>query len=57
MQYDKILAFMEKEKEYGIWDFCELLNLKEGRTKVILQGLSDYIEMTGSKKDRRYKKK
>lgn len=57
MQYDKILAFMEEGKEYGIWDFCELLNLKESRTKVILQGLSDHIEMVGSNRDRRYKKK
>ena len=36
MQYDKILAFMEEGKEYGIWDFCELLGLKESRTKDIL---------------------
>lgn len=57
VQYDKILAFMETGKEYGIWDFCELLNLKESRTKVILQGLSDYIEVVGSNRDRRYKKK
>ena len=57
MQYDKILAFMEEGKEYGIWDFCELLDSKESRTKVILQGLSDYIEMVGSNRDRRYKKK
>lgn len=57
MQYDKILAFMETGKEYGIWDFCELLNLKESRTKVILQGLSDYIEVVGGNRDRRYKKK
>ena len=57
MQYDKILAFMEAGKEYGIWDFCELLDLKESRTKVILRGLSDYIEMVGSNWDRRYKKK
>ncbi|MCM1091263.1 MAG: putative DNA binding domain-containing protein [Muribaculum sp.] len=57
MQYDKVLAFMEEGKEYGIWDFCELLGLKESRTKVILQGLSDYIEIVGSNRDRRYKKK
>ena len=57
LQYDKILAFMEEGKEYGIWDFCELLNLKESRTKVILQGLSDDIEMVGSNRARRYKKK
>ncbi|MCM1325387.1 MAG: putative DNA binding domain-containing protein [Bacteroidales bacterium] len=57
MQYDKILAFMEEGKEYGIWDFCELLDLKESRTKKILQGLSGYIEIVGSNRDRRYKKK
>ena len=57
IQYDKILAFMEEGKEYGIWDFCELLNLKESRTKVILQGLSDDIEVIGSNRTRRYKKK
>ncbi len=57
MQYDKILAFMEDGKEYGIWDFCKLLNLKESRTKDILKGLSDYIELVGSNRDRRYKKK
>ena len=40
MQYDKILGFMEEGKEYGIWDFCELLGLKESRTKDILKELS-----------------
>ena len=44
-------------KEYGIWEFCELLGLKESRTKDILKGLSDRIEIIGSNRDRRYKKK
>ena len=57
MQYDRILEFMEDGKEYGIWDFCELLGLKESRTKDILKGLSDYIEIVGSNRDRRYKRK
>lgn len=57
MQYDKILGFMEEGKEYGIWDFCELLGLKESRTKDILKGLSDKIEIIGSNRDRRYRKK
>ena len=57
MQYDRILEFMEDEKEYGIWDFCELLGLKESRTKEILKGLSDYIEIIGSNRNRRYRKK
>ena len=57
MQYDKILEFMEDGREYGIWDFCELLGLKESRTKDILKGLTDYIETVGNNRDRRYKKK
>ncbi len=48
---------MEEGKEYGIWEFCELLGLKESRTKDILKGLSDRIEIIGSNRDRRYKKK
>ena len=46
---------MEEGKEYGIWEFCELLGLKESRTKDILKGLSDRIEIIGSNRDRRYK--
>lgn len=57
MQYDKILGFMEEGKDYGIWNFCELLGLKESRTKDILKGLSDKIESIGSNCDRRYRKK
>lgn len=56
-QYDKILTFMEDDKEYSIWDFCSLLDLKESRTKDILKGLSNYIDVIGSNKDRRYRKK
>lgn len=29
MQYDKILKYMEADKEYSIQDFCSLLELKE----------------------------
>lgn len=57
MQYNKFLAFMEEGKEYGIRDFCELLGLKESRTKDILKGLSEYIDIIGGNGDRRYKKK
>ena len=57
MHHQKILAFMQEGKEYVIRDFCELLNLKESRTKDILKGLSDYVEPIGGNKDRRYKKK
>ena len=48
---------MEEGKEYGILDFCELLGLKESRTKDILKGLVDRIEIIGSNRDRCYKKK
>ena len=57
MQYDKILRFMEDGKEYVIWEFCDLLGLKESRTKELLKRLSDYIEIIGSNKDRKYRKK
>lgn len=48
---------MEEGREYGSGNFCELLNLKESHTKVIIQGLSDDIEMLGSNYARCYKKK
>ena len=57
MQQEKILEFMKPGKEYDIWDFCELLDLKESRVKAILTGLSDYIDPIGTNKDRKYKKK
>ena len=57
IHYEKILTFMQEGKEYVIRDFCELLNLKESRTKDILKGLSDYVEPIGGNRDRRYKKK
>ena len=57
MQYDKILEYMEVDKEYSIQDFCELLDLKESRTKDILKGLTDYVESIGSNRNRRYRRK
>jgi predicted HTH transcriptional regulator len=58
-QYVLILNYMEKDREYGIQDFCILLQLKESRTKDILKGLVDngIIETVGAKKDRRYRLK
>jgi len=43
----------------GIWRYKESVNKKGGdkKRRVILQRLSDYIEMVGSNRDRRYKKK
>lgn len=56
-QYDKILGFMEFDKEYSLQEFCELLDLKETRTKAILKQLDDYIEPIGSTKNRKYLRK
>ncbi|QAT42008.1 ATP-binding protein [Aminipila luticellarii] len=56
-QYNLILNYMEKNKEYRMQDFCDLLQLKESRTKTILKGLteSEKIETIGAKRDRRYR--
>ena len=56
-RYEKILGFMEFGKEYNIQDFCQLLDLKESRTKEILAQMSDYIETVGGNKNRRYVRK
>lgn len=56
-QYDKILGFMEFDKKYSLQEFCELLDLKETRTKAILKQLDDYIEPIGSTKNRKYLRK
>lgn len=57
MQYEKILDFMVKDKEYVMQDFCEILDLKESRTKEILKELSEYIEPVGKNRARRYRLK
>jgi ATP-dependent DNA helicase RecG len=56
LQYDLILNYMERDKEYRIQDFCDLLHLKESRTKVILKGLitESRIEPIGANRDRKY---
>ena len=56
-QYDKIVEFMEFDKEYSLQEFCELLDLKETRTKAILKQLNEYIEPIGSTKNRKYLRK
>ena len=55
-QKEKILTYMEREKEYKIQDFCELLGLKESRTKDILKMLINdgKIKTTGGNRNRRY---
>lgn len=48
---------MTSDKEYRLQDFCELLELKETRTKEILKPLINEgkVAVTGKNKDRRYK--
>ena len=48
---------MEEGKEYRLQEFCELLGLKETRTKEILKLLisDEKISVIGKNKDRRYK--
>ena len=56
-QQEKILNHMEENKEYRLQDFCDLLGLKETRTKEILKPLisEGKISVIGKNKDRRYK--
>ncbi len=55
-QYDAILAAMRPDQEYVATYFCELLNVKISRTKVILKELMDLgkIDIVGSYRNRRY---
>ena len=56
-QQEQILKYMEEGKEYRLQEFCELLGLKETRTKEILKPLisDEKISVIGKNKDRRYK--
>ena len=58
MQQEKILKYMDTDKEYRLQDFCDLLALKETRTKEILKPLivDGKIAVVGKNKDRRYKR-
>lgn len=57
-QQNMVLEYMEDGKEYRLQDFCDLLGLKETRTKAILKPLIAIgkIIAIGNNKDRRYKK-
>ncbi len=44
-------------KEHTMKEICEMLNLKETRTKELLKGLAEQIEIIGTNKDRKYKVK
>ena len=56
-QQEQILKYMEEGKEYRLQEFCELLGLKETRTKEILKPLisDEKISVIGKNKDQRYK--
>ena len=58
-QQESILKYMEVGKEYRLMDFCDLLGLKDTRTKEILKTLisEGKIIITGNNKNRRYKLK
>ena len=55
-KYAKILDYMEIGKEYKLTDFCNLLNLKESRTKEIIADLIKMgrIKVVGTNKNRVY---
>lgn len=57
-QQEKIMCYMEMDREYYLQNFCDLLGLKETRTKEILKPLiaDSKIMVIGKNKDRRYKR-
>ena len=56
-QYDKILEFMEVNKEYKASDFEDILDVKDSRLRKLLGELAEIgkIEKLGGNKDRKYK--
>lgn len=56
MQYNTVLTAMQPNKEYTAAYFCDVLDVKISRTKVILKELVDLgkIEVAGTYRDRRY---
>jgi len=56
--YEKILSFMEREKEYKTAEIAELLKLKKSHTRKLLNELVDLnkIEAMGNNKSRVYKR-
>lgn len=55
-QYDKVLTAMCPDQEYAAAYFCEILNIKISRTKIILKELVDLgkIDTIGTYRNRRY---
>lgn len=55
---NKILEYMILNKEYALSEICEVLGLKETRTKEILKYLiaEDKIETLGGNRNRKYRR-
>lgn len=55
---NKVLEYMSYDKEYVLSEICEVLGLKETRTKEILKYLinEDKVEALGGNRNRKYKK-
>ena len=57
MQIQKILSFMQEKEEYRLADICEVVGLKETRTKILLRNMiaDGNVEAIGERKGRRYR--
>ena len=57
LQIQKVLSFMQKGKEYRLAEICEVLGLKETRTKVLLRSMvaDGKVEAIGGNRDRKYR--
>jgi DNA-binding MarR family transcriptional regulator len=56
-QYDIVLQYMVPQKEYRLDEIAEQLGVKATRTKTILKGLIEKVEVVGGNRDRRYRLK
>lgn len=58
-QMQKVLEFMNDDKEYSLKDICDVLSLKETRTKEILRFLiiDNRVEAIGANRNRKYRKR
>ncbi len=56
MQYKAVLDSMRPDQEYTAADFCEVLDVKISRTKVILKELVEQgkIDIVGTYRNRHY---
>ncbi len=58
-KYEKILTLMEPEEWYKVSDLVKELDVKERRTRVLLNNLVEYgiLEKKGTTKGKYYRKK